>query len=126
MQKLWKMYYFVVLTLLVGGVVYAGYVALKAPSIIYTTAFQQTLFAQVLGFLALTGLHGFVFRKPILHPHLWKVVAIGYLAYEVVPLVVAPPAASLAIFASLLLSFPAILALFLYGFRSSPVWERKS
>jgi len=132
MQKLWKTYYFVALILFIGGVVYGMYAALAIPAFIYTAPFQKTLLDLVLGFVTLTGLYGFVFKKPILHPHLWKVVAIGYLGYELFPLVGkanllagAPPVALGAILASLLFAFPEILALFLYGFRSGPVWEQK-
>lgn len=132
MQKLWKAYYFVALILFIGGVVYGVYAVLKLPAFVYTAPFQKVLVDLVLGFVTLTGLYGFVYKKPILHPHLWKVVAIVYLGYEVLPLVGkanvlvgAPPAALGAILASLLFAFPGILALFLYGFRSGTVWERK-
>src|SRR3989338_4047804 len=116
MRNAWKVYFYTVLAFFIGGVVLACYAALALPAYVSTRQFGENMGTMLVGFIGLVGLYGFVFKKPILHAHIWKVVALGYLAYTLYPFLEkplalggAPPVALGILLAIFLFSLPQII-----------------
>ena len=119
----WKIYFFILTGLLL---------------VLYAITFSGPL-EGVLHYLdvpistvALVGVYGYAFKKPIGHHNLWKiwffVIVLWDGFYNLIPpeSAVFKPVDLVAILIGYGIIIPGYVALYLYGFRSQPLWERKT
>lgn len=119
----WKIYFFILTGLLL---------------VLYAITFSGPLEGVLhyldvpISMVALLGIYGYAFKRPIGHYNLWKiwffVIVLWDGFYNLIPFKAAvfQPSDLVAILIGYGIIIPGYVALYLYGFRSQSLWERKT